>query len=255
MQLATILVITTRSLLRLIYYEEVGVGAMLKNGKNPIVNPWVVLREEFDDWAVLFDPDTGHGFGLSPTGAYVWKLLDGEHTIDALLDEIRQHADNVPEDTSDHIAAFVDALVAEGLAALGGTGSCGDECLHAPIGGLNEVRPFTYAIPRLVNLSSGHGSYGGSCYAGAGATVCCSSGTCGTNNPSCCAGTCGSVPACCGGACDGRCTSVPRPDALALALTEFKLPVAVAGLGLSPLAGPGTIPVNVETRPSRTNGQ
>ena len=25
----------------------------------PIANPLVVLREEFDDWAVLFDPDKG----------------------------------------------------------------------------------------------------------------------------------------------------------------------------------------------------
>jgi SynChlorMet cassette protein ScmD len=52
----------------------------MKNNKTPIANPHVVLREEFDDWAILFDPDSGRGFGLSPTGAYVWKLLDGKHT-------------------------------------------------------------------------------------------------------------------------------------------------------------------------------
>ncbi len=44
----------------------------------PIVNPYVQLREEFDDWAILFNPDTGRGFGLNPTGVRVWKLLDGE---------------------------------------------------------------------------------------------------------------------------------------------------------------------------------
>ena len=43
----------------------------------PIANPLVVLREEFDDWAILFDPDTGNAFGLNPTGVYLWKLLDG----------------------------------------------------------------------------------------------------------------------------------------------------------------------------------
>jgi len=46
----------------------------------PIANPVVLLREEFDDWAILFNPDATlgfSGFGLNPTGVYVWKLLDG----------------------------------------------------------------------------------------------------------------------------------------------------------------------------------
>ncbi len=55
------------------------------------------MREEFDDWAILFNPDDGRGFGLSPTGVYLWKLLDGEHTIEALFDEFRNHAENVPD--------------------------------------------------------------------------------------------------------------------------------------------------------------
>ncbi len=88
----------------------------MKNGEKPIANPYVVLREEFDDWAVLFNPDTGHGFGLSPTGVFVWKLLDGERTMEALLKEIRDHATDVPEAASDHIKAFVDQLAVQGLA-------------------------------------------------------------------------------------------------------------------------------------------
>jgi hypothetical protein len=34
-------------------------GAETVEQKNPIANPLIVLREEFDDWAILFDPDTG----------------------------------------------------------------------------------------------------------------------------------------------------------------------------------------------------
>jgi SynChlorMet cassette protein ScmD len=75
----------------------------MKNGEKPIANPVVVLREEFDDWAVLFDPDSGNAFGLSPTGVYLWKLVDGRHTLDALLDKIRGHADNVPEEAGGHV--------------------------------------------------------------------------------------------------------------------------------------------------------
>lgn len=42
----------------------------------PVANPLIVLHEEFDDWAILFDPDRGNAFGLNPTGIFVWKLLD-----------------------------------------------------------------------------------------------------------------------------------------------------------------------------------
>jgi SynChlorMet cassette protein ScmD len=81
-----------------------------------MANPFVVLREGFDDWAILFHPDIGHGFGLNPAGVHLWKLLDGWHTLDALLEEIRHCTERVPEDVRDHVVAFVDDLVAEGLA-------------------------------------------------------------------------------------------------------------------------------------------
>jgi SynChlorMet cassette protein ScmD len=83
--------------------ERNGDGTAMKNDEKPIANPLVVLREEFDDWAVLFDPDSGNAFGLSPTGVYLWKLVDGRHTLDALLDKIRGHADNVPEEAGGHV--------------------------------------------------------------------------------------------------------------------------------------------------------
>ena len=88
----------------------------MKADKKPIANPLIILREEFDDWAVLFDPDTGNGFGLSPTGVYVWKLLDGKHTIDEMVKTLRGDADDVPQETGEHLAAFVEELAAQGLA-------------------------------------------------------------------------------------------------------------------------------------------
>lgn len=89
--------------------------AMLQNDK-PVANPLVVLREEFDDWAILFDPDTGNAFGLNPTGVYLWKLLDGEHSLDDLLVRLRESADDVPDEVSDHVSEFVQELTKRGLA-------------------------------------------------------------------------------------------------------------------------------------------
>ncbi len=79
-------------------------------GEKPIANPYVILREEFDDWAVLFDPDTGRGFGLNPTGVYVWKLLDGKHSVDDLLTALRQDVLRVPPVAREHLVTFVKEL-------------------------------------------------------------------------------------------------------------------------------------------------
>ena len=87
---------------------------MLQNDK-PVANPLVVLREEFDDWAILFDPDTGNAFGLNPTGVLVWKLLDGAHTLDDMLVRLRESADHVPDEVSGHVSEFVEELTKRGL--------------------------------------------------------------------------------------------------------------------------------------------
>lgn len=82
----------------------------------PLSNPLLVLREEFDDWAVLFDPDSGNAFGLNPIGVFVWKRLDGRHTIQDILSELRENCQDIPDEASDHLKEFVQSLVEQGLA-------------------------------------------------------------------------------------------------------------------------------------------
>mgnify|MGYP001358263577 CR=1 FL=1 len=79
-------------------------------------NPLIVLREEFDDWAILFDPDTGNAFGLNPTGVYLWKLLDGAHSVEDMAGDLRRHAENVPDEAAGHIREFITELEKKGLA-------------------------------------------------------------------------------------------------------------------------------------------
>ncbi len=174
----------------------------MKKDEKPIANPYVILREEFDDWAVLFDSDSGRGFGLSPTGVYLWKLFDGEHSLDELFEKLHQHAEGVPGDAREHISVFVDALVAGGLAVHGDTGSYQERPPHAPFGPLNEVRPFTYEPPKLINLSSRQVANGHLSCATQGSQ---SSGNCGSGGSAgqaCCGGSCGTPPSCCSGTCD-----------------------------------------------------
>lgn len=82
----------------------------------PVANPLVVLREEFDDWAVLFDPDSGNAFGLNPVGVFIWKRLDGRHTIEDIQKELRQNCEEMPREAEVHLKDFIQSLVEQGLA-------------------------------------------------------------------------------------------------------------------------------------------
>ncbi len=132
----------------------------MEKADKPLANPYVILREEFDDWAVLFDPDTGHGFGLNPTGVQVWKLLDGEHSVDALFEKIKDNACNRPGEAREHIREFIDALVAEGLSGFSGTES-------GHLGGESATRNpdecSSYERPSLIDLSGRQRARGSCC--------------------------------------------------------------------------------------------
>lgn len=81
----------------------------------PIANPVVVLREEFDDWAVLFNPDTADAVGTNPVGVAVWKRLDGKRSLGEIVSEIRNGFEGVPEAALEEITAFVDKLSESGF--------------------------------------------------------------------------------------------------------------------------------------------
>lgn len=84
----------------------------------PIVNPVVVLREEFDDWAVLFNPDTAAAMGTNPVGVAVWKLMDGRSSIEDIVSKVKAGFENVPAAATDEIASFVTTLAESGFVGL-----------------------------------------------------------------------------------------------------------------------------------------
>lgn len=84
--------------------------------RNITANPLIVLREEFDNWAILFDPDTGNTFGLNPIGVLIWKHLDGHHTLDDITKKVSDSAENVPPDVTDQVKDFIRHATRLGLA-------------------------------------------------------------------------------------------------------------------------------------------
>ena len=84
----------------------------------PIANPIVVLREEFDDWAVLYNPDTAEAVGTNPVGVAVWKRMDGKNSIEEIVSEIKNSFEDTPDTVSEEIATFVNTLAESGFVGL-----------------------------------------------------------------------------------------------------------------------------------------
>ena len=84
----------------------------------PIANPIVVLREEFDDWAVLFNPDTAAAVGTNPVGIAVWKRMDGKRSLVEIVAEIKTSFEDAPEAALEEITAFVSKLAEQGFVGL-----------------------------------------------------------------------------------------------------------------------------------------
>jgi SynChlorMet cassette protein ScmD len=80
-------------------------------------DPLIVLREEFDDWALLFNPDTGNTFALNPLGVFIWKLLERGQTVSEIAENIRENAEDVPDDVEEQVEDFLKNIVRMGLAA------------------------------------------------------------------------------------------------------------------------------------------
>ena len=83
--------------------------------KNPLANPVVVLRKEFDDWAVLFHPDTAEAVGVNPVGVAIWEMLDGKNSLEDITALISNDFADVPGSAAQEIETFIDDLTKRGF--------------------------------------------------------------------------------------------------------------------------------------------
>ncbi len=88
----------------------------MKDLGKPIANPLLVLREEFDDWAILFDPDTGDASALNPVSVFIFKRLDGKHTLTDIMNELQKECTDMPATAETDVHEFITDLIAKGYA-------------------------------------------------------------------------------------------------------------------------------------------
>jgi len=81
----------------------------------PIANPVVVLREELDEWAVLFNPDTADAVGINPVGIVIWRLMDGQRKVDDIVGGVKNSFSDVPEVISQEVTSFIGDLAERGF--------------------------------------------------------------------------------------------------------------------------------------------
>ena len=62
-----------------------------------ITNPGLVLREEDDGAALLYDPETGAVRILNGSAVAIWKLLDGKRSLAGVVAALREIYDGVDE--------------------------------------------------------------------------------------------------------------------------------------------------------------
>lgn len=87
----------------------------MKLSDKPVANPIVVLREEFDDWAVLFNPDTAGAVGINPVGVAVWKLMNGKRSLGEIAAHVKAQFYDVPETVDEELSDFVGNLAESGF--------------------------------------------------------------------------------------------------------------------------------------------
>jgi len=91
-------------------------GGMQMEGipERPLSRDDLIFRE-IDEEAVIFDPETGSMHSLTKTAALIWKLCDGEHRIDDIVEEILTRFEAWPEEVREDVEGMVRKFRALGL--------------------------------------------------------------------------------------------------------------------------------------------
>ena len=82
------------------------------------INPDIVMREEFDHWGVVFNPDNGEVFALNPTSVLIWLGLAEGLDKTAILTRMRERCESVPDTAAADLDEFIAALVDKGYCSL-----------------------------------------------------------------------------------------------------------------------------------------
>lgn len=80
--------------------------------------PGIVLREELDDWALLFNPDSGKVAGINAIGVVLWKILKEHHTPSGIIRAMEDYIEEIPTDVENHVIEYLSTLSERGFVTI-----------------------------------------------------------------------------------------------------------------------------------------
>ena len=87
----------------------------MANYKEIIVNPAVIIRDDFEGFGIIYNPETDRSYNINLTGVEILKHLQNGIPLSELVEKIKENFSEVPEDISERIDRFVLALIDKGL--------------------------------------------------------------------------------------------------------------------------------------------
>ena len=79
-------------------------------------NPDVVVREEDEDGALIFNPDTDQIRVLNPTGFFIYQLCDGSNDLNGMILAVKNTFKDVPDDqVSGQVEEYIDDMLSSGF--------------------------------------------------------------------------------------------------------------------------------------------
>jgi PqqD family protein of HPr-rel-A system len=79
-----------------------------------VANPHMVLREEDDDYALLYDPESGAVRVLNSTAAAIWNLLNGRRTLTEVMAALKKQFENLDSQAEDQLLKLINDLLRAG---------------------------------------------------------------------------------------------------------------------------------------------
>ncbi|MBF0544360.1 MAG: HPr-rel-A system PqqD family peptide chaperone [Candidatus Riflebacteria bacterium] len=82
------------------------------------LKPSVVVRVESDDYAILYNPDNGDTFAISPSAVSICEHLNGKNSLDEILSDLNNEFEGIPPEAEKQLKAFLEKLLEKNLAEI-----------------------------------------------------------------------------------------------------------------------------------------
>jgi hypothetical protein len=83
-----------------------------------VPKPSVVLREEDDNYALLYDPESGSVRILNSTAAAIWNLIDGRRTVGEVMALLREAFEGLDASAETQLLRLIQGLYQVGALGL-----------------------------------------------------------------------------------------------------------------------------------------